>query len=321
MKSERTMSAEDRIKAKVRELGFSAVGIARAVPLEEEAGHLEEWIHRGYQATMTWMARRKELRVNPCLIVPGAKSVIAVAMNYYTPSRHVEDPAVGKISRYAWGTDYHEVVSARLDALWQWLRLEFPGVEGRWYVDTGPVMDKVWAQRAGIGWIGKHTNVITGDLGSWIFLGELITTLDLSPDAPATDHCGTCTLCIEACPTHAITEPYVVDSARCLSYLTIEHRGEIDGEITGQFENWIYGCDICQDVCPWNQKFAVPSEHAEFLPRQGNVSPVLTEWRDMTRDEFTTRFRRSAVKRTKWAGLMRNIAIVLEHAGLGRARN
>jgi NAD-dependent dihydropyrimidine dehydrogenase PreA subunit len=178
-------------------------------------------------------------------------------------------------------------------------------------------MEKVWAERAGVGWIGKHSNVITQDVGSWIFLGVIITTLDLDPDLPATDHCGTCTLCIEACPTDAIVDPCVVDSSRCISYLTIEHRGPVEGEAAHEFGGWIYGCDICQDVCPWNEKFSVLSGEPRFEPRQGNLEPPLSDWQEMTEDEFRTRFRGSAMKRTKREGLTRNARIVLEHQSHG----
>ncbi|MFN0158958.1 MAG: tRNA epoxyqueuosine(34) reductase QueG [Bacteroidota bacterium] len=306
------LGASERIKKKAIELGFSKVGIARAETLDAESGRLEEWLSHGYQGSMEWMTRSKEKRSNPANIVPGAKSVICVAMNYYTPVQHSQERSVGKISRYAWGDDYHDVLTGRLKQLWAWMQAEFPGVEGRYYVDTGPVMEKVWAERAGIGWIAKHTNVITPEFGSWVFLGEIITTLELEPDAPATDHCGTCVLCIEACPTGAITEPYVVDSNRCLSYLTIEHRGEIEGEIKNKFENWIYGCDICQDVCPWNHKFSAETEEGAFRPREWNVAPVLNEWKEMQQPEFAAKFKRSAMKRTKLEGLKRNVEIVLE---------
>ncbi len=290
------------------------MGIAQAEPLDEEAKQLQEWLNRGYHGTMNWMNRNVEKRTDPRSIVPGAKSVICVAMNYYTPMQHVNEPSVGKISRYAWGDDYHDVVTERLKKLYAWLQEEFPEVEGRYYVDTGPMMDKVWAQRAGIGWIAKHTNVITQDVGSWVFLGELITTLDLEYDAPATDHCGTCSLCIEACPTGAIVESYVVDSNKCLSYLTIEHRGEITGEVTGQFENWIYGCDICQDVCPWNHKFSTETGEVGFKPREWNVAPSLDEWKEMTQEEFSGKFKGSPIKRTKLSGLKRNILLNSERS-------
>lgn len=307
------MHATEKVKSKALELGFTKVGIAKAEPLTAEAEHLREWLHRGYNASMDWMFRNVEKRVDPRAIVPGAKSVICVALNYYTPAQHSNKPGVGKISRYAWGDDYHDILTGKLKQLWGWLQQEFPGMEGRYYVDTGPVMDKVWAQRAGIGWIAKHTNVITQDFGSWVFLGELITTLELDADQPATDHCGTCTLCIEACPTNAIVEEYVVDSNKCLSYLTIEHKGEIEGEIRHQFENWIYGCDICQDVCPWNHKFSTETDEEKFEPRDWNVAPDLEDWIDMTQEGFSRRFKGSPIKRTKLAGLKRNVGIVLEH--------
>lgn len=307
----RLMTATEKIKSKALELGFTKVGIAPAEPLREEAVQLHEWLARGYHATMHWMTRNSEKRADPCNILPNAKSVICVAMNYYTPTQHSNDARVGKISRYAWGDDYHDIVGARLKPLHNWMQSEFPGSDGRYYVDTGPMMDKVWAERAGIGWIAKHTNVITQEVGSWVFLGELITTLELEYDQPATDHCGTCSLCIEACPTEAIVEPYVVDSNKCLSYLTIEHRDEIAGDVTAQFENWIYGCDICQDVCPWNQKFAEETAERGFEAREANIRPPLDEWENMTQEEFSAKFKGSPIKRTKLAGLKRNIAIVL----------
>lgn len=307
------MTISHRIKSKALDLGFTRIGIAKAEPLDEETEHLQTWLGRGYHGTMDWMARSIDKRTDPRNIVPGARSVICVALNYYTPAQHSTEPGVGKISRYAWGDDYHDILMEKLKLLWAWMQEEFPGVDGRYYVDTGPVMDKVWAQRAGIGWIAKHTNVITQDHGSWVFLGELITTLELDYDSPATDHCGSCTLCIEACPTGAIVEPYVVDSNRCISYLTIEHRGEIVGEVKDHFENWIYGCDICQDVCPWNHKFSTAADEERFNPRPGNVSPNLEEWKGMAQEEFSSRFKGSPIKRTKREGMTRNVDIVLKH--------
>jgi epoxyqueuosine reductase len=313
------VSAGEKLKQKALELGFTKVGIARAEQLDEEATHLQEWLSHGYQGSMDWMKRTVEKRIDPGNIVPGAKSVICVALNYYTAAQHSHDPAVGKISRYAWGDDYHDILTGKLKELWGWMQTEFPGIDGRYYVDTGPVMDKVWAERAGIGWIAKHSNVITQEYGSWVFLGELITTLELEHDSPATDHCGTCTLCIEACPTDAIVQPYVVDATRCISYLTIEHRGEILGEVANHFENWVYGCDICQDVCPWNEKFSTETDQSGFHPRSWNVAPVLKELKEMTQEEFTAKFKASPIKRTKREGLARNAAIVLEHSRDGKA--
>jgi epoxyqueuosine reductase len=302
----------DLIKQQAIALGFSAVGIARADVLREEEGRLKEWIDRGYQGSMHWMERDRDRRTNPSLIVPNAQSVICVALNYYTPVRHSDENGDGKISRYAWGDDYHDILVGKLKQLWKWLGETYPGVEGRYYVDTGPVMDKVWAQRAGIGWIAKHTNVITQEFGSWVFLGELITTLDLTPDAPATDHCGTCTLCVEACPTDALSEPYVLDANKCISYLTIEHKGAFAGDALLPFENWIYGCDICQDVCPWNQKFSQETSEKEFAPREWNVAPRLEEWTTMSQEDFSKKFKGSPIKRTKREGLTRNVEYVLK---------
>ncbi len=310
--------AEDRIKAKARELGFSLVGIASVEPLREEGLRLREWLRRGYHGTMAWMERWFEKRTDPRAVLAGAKSMVCVAMNYYTPSVHRHDDEHGKISRYAWGDDYHRLLGQRLESLRTWLTREFPGTEATWYVDTGPVLEKAWAQRAGLGWQGKHSNLISGTLGSWVFLGEIITTLALEPDPPETDHCGTCTLCLEACPTGAIVEPYVMDSRKCLSYLTIEHRTAISGEITAQFDGWIYGCDICQDVCPWNEKFSQVTPERAFAPRDDHATPELEAWSRMSREEFTRKFRESPIKRTKWGGLMRNIRIVLSHPFRGK---
>jgi epoxyqueuosine reductase len=304
------MNADD-VRAKARELGFTHVGIAPAGDLAGEGARLRSWLDRGYAASMEWMARSADKRVDPRAVLPGARSVIAVALNYYTPHPHTDRPGSGKISRYAWGDDYHDILTGKLELLWQWMSRENPAAMGRFYVDTGPVMEKVWAQRAGIGWIGKHTNLITPDAGSWVFLGELITTVEFACDTPATDHCGTCTLCIEACPTDAIVEPYVVDSSKCLSYLTIEHRGEVAGALQPMFEGWIYGCDICQDVCPWNHKFAAESPEPGFQPREENLAPDLQAWSAMSQEQFADTFRGSPIKRAKREGLERNVRIVL----------
>ncbi len=300
--------AEERIKAKALELGCTGVGIARAGELTGEGKRLEEWLSRGYHAGMAWMARNVERRIDPRVVLPGAKSVSALAVNYFTPARHSSAKGAGKISRYAWGDDYHRIVLDRLTRLQDWIEQEFPGERALAYVDTGPLLEKALAARAGIGWQGKHSNVITRDRGSWVFLGEVVTTLDLPPDAPAVDHCGTCTLCIEACPTGAIVEPYLVDATRCLSYLTIEHRGEIPDP--PPYDGWIFGCDVCQDVCPWNTSFASPSPEPGFQPRPDNLNPPLDTWEQMSKEEFRAKFAGSPVRRAKWEGLMRNIQIV-----------
>ncbi|MDD8017462.1 MAG: tRNA epoxyqueuosine(34) reductase QueG, partial [Bacteroidota bacterium] len=240
--------------------------------------------------------------------------VISVAINYYSPVEHSQNPNKGKISRYAWGDDYHIHVTKRIQMLFDCIKQLAPESNGRYYVDTGPMMDKVWAARAGIGWQGKHSNLITKEYGSWVFLGEIITTLKLDYDSPIEDFCGSCTACIDACPTDAIREPYVVDSTRCISYLTIEHRGEIDQQFHDRFENWIYGCDICQDVCPWN-KFQQATEHKEFFPREKNISPDLDELKNISQEEFSKRFKDSPIKRTKREGIIRNAKTVKEHVG------
>ncbi|MCI0564721.1 MAG: tRNA epoxyqueuosine(34) reductase QueG [Nitrososphaera sp.] len=299
-----------RIKSHALELGFAKIGIARADALTDEAKHLREWLGRGYQGTMEWMERNFEKRTDPCNIVPNAKSVLCVAMNYYTDTQHPVDPSVGRISRYAWGDDYHIIVTNRLNELFEYVKEIAPNVNGKLYVDTGPIIDKAWAARAGIGWQGKHTNVITKEYGSWVFLGEIILDAELEYDEPIADFCGSCTACLDACPTGAIIEPYVLDSTKCISYLTIEHRGEIDDKLKPHFENWVYGCDICQDVCPWN-KFQQMTNEETFQPRELNIAPKLSELVEITQEEFTERFRKSPIKRTKREGLARNAKAVL----------
>lgn len=310
--SSRNRNLTDEIKRKAIELGFSKIGIARSESLGKESSHLQEWLAQGYHATMSWMERNVDKRTDPGLILPNANSVIVVAMNYYTPVEHSDDDKTGKISRYAWGDDYHEILHQRLEHLLKYIQHQEASTVGKVYVDTGPVMEKIWAQRAGIGWEGKHTNVITKEYGSWVFLGVIILNIELEFDEPAVDHCGTCTLCIEACPTQAIVEPYVIDSNLCISYLTIEHRGEIASELGEKFDRWIYGCDICQDVCPWNQKFETPSLIKEFYPKEFNITPDLNSLIELSREEHAERYRRSPMKRTKYEGLKRNAGIVLD---------
>jgi epoxyqueuosine reductase len=294
-------------------LGFSKVGFARAAPLPEEGAHLTEWLDRGFQASMSWMERNQEKRLDVNKVLPGAKSVVCVALNYYVDIPHTDENGKGNISRYAWGDDYHLVMTDRLERLLDGIVASEPNIHGKFYVDTGPVMDKVWASKAGLGWQGKHTNLITKELGSWVFLGEIILDVELEYDNPVEDACGTCNACIEACPTQAIVEPYVLDSNRCISYLTIEHRGKIPREFGDKFGGWIYGCDICQDVCPWN-KFQKATAEAAFQPREWNREPRLQEIEELTKDEFNRRFRKSPVKRTKREGLIRNAKVVSSNA-------
>lgn len=304
------MTPKQEIKRHALALGFSHVGFAVAQPLGPERSRLREWLDQGMHASMSWMRRTEEARGDPRHLLPEARTVVALAMNYYTEQRHDAAAGTGKVSRYAWGDDYHDVVGGKLEILLAWMKERFPDTNGVSSVDAGPVMDKVWAQRAGIGWIGKHTNVITRDLGSWVFLGEIITTLDLEPDLPAADHCGTCRACIDACPTQAIVEPSVVDSNLCLSYLTIEHRGPVDPKLHPAFNGWLFGCDVCQDVCPWNRKFSRASTEPRFRPREGQREPALDDWEAMSQEEFNSRFRASPIRRAKHAGLMRTIGIL-----------
>lgn len=258
---------------------------------------------------MAWLAREPEKRSDPRLIFPEAKSMVVVAMNYFTPHEHEGEPGRGKISRYAWGDDYHDVLKERLRELLEWIRAERPEAEGKVCVDTAPVMEKAWAVRAGLGWIGRHSNLITKDHGSWVFIGEILLNLELDYDTEIVDdHCGTCTACLDACPTDAIVEPYVVDSRKCISYATIELRSEeLPAEIASNLNGWLYGCDICQDVCPWN-RFEKPTEEARFEPRNAETSLPLDSVERMTHEDYVERFRRSAMKRTKLSGLKRNAA-------------
>lgn len=308
------MPFSQRIKEQARLLGFQKVGIVRADALIAEQQRLREWLERGYHGEMAWMARDPEMRSDPRKLFPSARSVVVVALNYYTPSQHSDEPATGKVSRYAWGDDYHEVIGAKLRQLLSWIKEQEPHSEGKVCVDIQPMMDKAWAAKAGLGWIGKHTNLITQDFGSWVFIGELLLNLDLEYDAePSEDHCGTCTLCIDACPTGAITEPYVLDSNRCISYATIEMRGpELPPEVGANLQGWLYGCDVCQDVCPWN-KFEQATTEKGFLPRPGSVNTNLPEILNLTQADYTERYRGSSMKRAKLAGLQRNARQLVEN--------
>jgi len=240
-------------------------------------------------------------------VLPGVQSIVSLALNYYTPIPHTTQPHQGKISRYGWGRDYHRVLQKKLKALSQWLQTQAPHQVSRYYVDTGPIQEKVWAERAGLGWIGKNGNLITRNYGSWIFLGELLTTLPLEPDRPHLPHCGTCDRCIRACPTGAIDPPFMVDANRCLAYHTIENRDpQLPPAIAANLQGWVAGCDICQDVCPWNQRFAQPTDVAEFQPYPWNVAPDLHTLAHLTPDQWESRFPASALRRIKPAQWQRN---------------
>ena len=299
------MTLAKNIKARALFEGFNKVGIVGAESLADEGRRLEEWLARGHHGEMRWMARDVHKRIDPHEIFPQARSVVVVALNYFTPHQHQQTFGTGKVSRYAWGDDYHDVVKEKLSSLLAWIKELEPRAEGKVCVDIQPTMDKAWAVRAGLGWLGKHSNVITPEHGSWVFIGELLLNLDLEHDKERIeDHCGTCTLCIDACPTAAITEPYVVDSNKCISYATIELRApELPVEM--DLAGWLYGCDVCQDVCPWN-RFEQATAETRFAPREGNVDVELDEIMELTPETYAARYRGSAMKRAKLVGLQRN---------------
>lgn len=297
------------IKEEAYNLGFDSAGITGVEKIPP--GPLQEWLFREYQGEMFYLERNVEKRLDPSEIVSKACSIVSLAVNYFHPGElPYQEPSRAVISRYAWGDDYHDIIKKKLKKLLEAIQSVRPDVSGRYYVDTGPVLDKHWAVQAGIGWQGKHTNVLSRDSGSWFFLAELILDVELEHDKPGSDYCGSCTRCIEACPTDAIVEPYLLDARRCISYLTIELRGDIPVEFREPMQNLVFGCDICQDVCPWNSRAAF-SKRQEFAPRPGNRSPELRELATLTPEGFRQAFRKSPVKRTKWRGLLRNVAVAL----------
>ncbi|HUH33676.1 MAG TPA: tRNA epoxyqueuosine(34) reductase QueG [Daejeonella sp.] len=294
------------IKQKARELGFLFCGISKAGFLEEEAPHLENYLKNGFHGEMSYMENHFDKRLDPTKLLEGARSVISVALNYF-PEQTQKDAEAPKISKYAYGTDYHFVIKDKLKELLNFMSENFGEVNGRAFVDSAPVLDKAWAKKAGFGWIGKNTNLINKNTGSFFFLGELIVDLEMEYDiAPAQDHCGTCTRCIDACPTDAIVAPYVVDGSRCISYLTIELKNDLPKEFIGKTDNWMFGCDICQDVCPWN-KFSIINSEPAFQPHPDLLDMRRQDWEEISEDVFQKVFKHSAVKRTKFAGLKRNI--------------
>ena len=292
------------IKQKSRDLGFSLVGIT--TPHKIENNFLDKWIDKGYHATMHWIQNRLDERKNIFKYFPEIKSVISLGYNYYTDENNLESSEY-KISNYAWGEDYHLVLKKKLYLILNEIKENYPNLKYRLCVDTSPVSEKYWAQKAGLGAIGKHTSLINKKIGSWFFISEILLDIELNYDNPfISDLCGTCTKCIDACPTDALEE-YVLDSNKCISYLTIEHRGEIDKKFSGKFDNWIYGCDICQEVCPWNQKFSQVTNESNFYPKTEILSWMDKDWENIDENEFRRTFKGSAVKRTKHAGLLRNI--------------
>jgi len=301
----------NKIKEIALELGFSIVGIAKAEHLEDSQNKLNKWIDDGLHATMHWIPKRLEERGNVFNYFPEVKSIICVGLNYYTDEK-INEQEKGKFSNYSWGEDYHLVLKKKLYILLESIKKYYPQIKSRVCVDTSPIMDKAWAQKSGLGWQGKHTNLINRDFGSWLFLGELLLDIELDYDEPfEKDLCGTCTACIDECPTDALTE-YILDSNKCISYLTIEHRGDFKEEIGNNLDGWIYGCDVCQQVCPWNIKFAQITKEDSFYPREDIKKRNIGDWGKMTEDDFKVIFKKSPIKRTKFSGLKRNIDTVLK---------
>lgn len=294
------------IKIKAKEMGFMGIAIAKAEHMDEEARRLEDWLNQQNHGEMSYLENYFEKRVDPTLLVPGSKSVISLMYNYYTEQQQ-EDPHAPKLAMYAYGKDYHKVVKKKLIHLFKWMSESFGEIDGRCFVDSAPVLERDWAKRSGLGWVGKHTLLINPKEGSYFFLCEIICDLDLEYDHPIKDHCGTCTRCIEACPTDAISEEgYVMDGSKCISYLTIELKNDIPNTFSDQMQNWMFGCDICQQVCPWN-KFSKPHNEEKFYPKDELLKMKKQDWQEITEDIFDQLFEGSAVKRTKFSGLKRNI--------------
>lgn len=296
--------------SKARSVGFDLVGFAQAIELTEEIDKLNLWLDKKYQASMNYMERNIDKRRNPKEILPDAKSIISLAVIYNTPFYHSIDKKFGKISRYAWGKDYHLIIWEKLDQLENELKTIDSNFKSISYVDTGPVMDKVWAVKAGLGWMGKHTNIINRQIGSWFFIANIICNYDFEYSEQVPDFCGDCTACLDACPTEAILQPYIVDSNKCISYQTIENKNEIPLELKGKFDNWLFGCDICQEVCPWNKRFSVTTLNEEFYPKHKELT--YSEVMELDEISFRNKFAESPVKRTKLSGLKRNAKFIFE---------
>lgn len=293
------------IKNEAKRLGFLSCGISKADFLEEEAPRLEQWLNKNMHGEMHYMENHFDKRLDPTKLVEDSKSVVSLLLNYF-PSNEPQDKTAPKISKYAYGDDYHFVIKEKLKLLLEFIYEEIGEVSGRAFVDSAPVLDKAWAAKSGLGWVGKNSNLITKDTGSFYFIAELIIDLPLNYDNPTTDHCGTCTACIDACPTKAIVDPYVVDGSKCISYFTIELKNELPSSMKGSFDNWMFGCDICQDVCPWN-RFSKAHSEPLFNPNDKLLSMSKSEWEEITEELFQEIFKKSAVKRTKFSGLTRNI--------------
>jgi epoxyqueuosine reductase len=301
----------ERLKQYAKDSGFSLVGIAEAVPLEQESVRFAEWLRLGYHAGLGYMERNAEKRRDVGEILPGTRSVVVLAQNYYTPHQHSLIEGDGKISRYAWGDDYHDVVPPKLTLVADEIKRLQPNSQTKVYTDTGAILEKQWAVRAGIGWQGKHSNVISRDIGSWFFIGIVLTTAEFLYDSPMQDFCGSCTACMTHCPTEAIVQPYIVDARKCIPYWTIETKPDVEfpPEVAQNLDTWLFGCDTCQDVCPWN-RFQEPSSEEHFQPRNGETALHLASVQDMTQEAFSERFRKSPIKRSKMAGLKRNAEVL-----------
>ena len=297
------------IKTEAKRLGFLSCGISKAGFLEEEAPHLESYLKNNLNGEMAYMENHFDKRLDPTLLVPGSKSVISLLMNYFPSETQTEDTY--KISKYAYGTDYHFVVKDKMKQLMNYISEEIGEVDGRAFVDSAPVLDKAWAAKSGLGWVGKHSLLLTKEVGSFYFVSELILDLELEYDTSVTDHCGSCTACIDACPTNAIVADRVVDGSKCISYFTIELKNEIPVSEKGKFEDWMFGCDICQDVCPWN-RFSKPHNEPLFNSHPEMLSMSKKDWEEITEEVFQKVFKKSAVKRTKFSGLKRNINFLKE---------
>jgi epoxyqueuosine reductase len=296
------------IKAEAKRIGFEYCGISKADFLEEEAPRLENWLNKNMHGQMSYMENHFDKRLDPRLLVPGAKSVISLLLNYYT-SEEQQDANAPKISKYAYGEDYHFVIKEKLNELLQFIQTNIGEVDGRVFVDSAPVLDKAWAKKSGLGWIGKNSNLITKQSGSFFFIAELIIDLELEHDGPIKDYCGSCTRCMDACPTDAIIAPYVVDGSKCISYFTIELKENIPADVKNKLDNWAFGCDVCQDVCPWN-RFAKPHSEQHFKPAEQLLEMKKEDWYELTEETFKKIFKGSAVKRTKFSGLKRNLEFI-----------
>ena len=296
------------LKRKANNLGFLSCGISKAVFLEEEATKLENWLNDGKHGKMKYMENHFDMRLDPRKLVPDAKSVISLSYNYFNENLQ-KDKEAPKISKYAYGNDYHKVIKEKLKILFKELQKEFGDINGRVFIDSAPIMEKAWAAKSGLGWIGKNTNLISQKVGSFYFLAEIIVDLEFEYDTPVTDHCGSCTACIDSCPTGALVKPYEIDASKCISYLTIELKDEIPSEFNGKMDNWAFGCDVCQDVCPWN-RFSRKHNEPLFNPNQEMMKMEKKEWEELTEETFEVIFKNSAVKRTKYKGLKRNISFI-----------